>query len=508
MQRSVSRQTAGVIGVFLLLCGLHLWGYAHLPTDRKEADNSDASVILHNWHEYGYWHLNGQLVANPGGLDAGEKPFIYPGHRPYLLLPPYWLKELPGASGGNGLLYDFVMVLATFAGLTRLFGTSVRGVLLAFITCFCPGFILNVVAIDLTSFPEVVGLAVLPFAAGRLVDGSEKPAERVLTMAVMILFMLMNWSTLLPLFVAGIYLFAKRPDQWKKLALYLGAAAGVGLGVLAVSLFSRHQFGTTSGDFWNAYLWGPGGYDGNGMTLGKALVRISGVNVIAWLPLAVGGLVLWYRNGLGERRHLAPLPLVAAIAMVLVIRNHSAHHPWLSVPITGLGMLFSLELLLAPRPTPVRKRAAIGVAIAMAFSAVYCAGWRTLDEFNTRSYSPLFSLIAHNTPRHGLIVVADSLTPDGRMRPEAFSSMVDRKLMAAADWETRRNEIERSGRKIFFLTHGTLPPGARLVSQSRCLPRWTDRFVTPLFDFYREKISRRAPGDRKAFFTEYQLYQP
>ena len=507
MRRGFSRDAALVTGVFLLLCGLHLWGYAHLPAARKQGDVTNASVILHNWHEYGYWHLGGQLVANPGGLDAGEKRFIYPGHRPYLLLLPYWLKELPGAAGGNGLLYDFVMVLITFAGLTRLFGTGARGVLLASIACLCPGFILNMVAIDLTSFPEVVGLAVLPFVAGRLTDDGEKPVGRVLTLAVLVLFMLMNWSTLLPLFVLVIYLCVKRPDQWKKLAVYLGTAAGVGLGVLAVSMLSKHDVGITNGGFWNAYLWGPGGYDGNGMTLGKALVRISAVHVIAWLPLAVGGVVLWFRNGLGERWRLAPLPLAAAIAMVFVLRNHSAHHPWVAAPITGLGLLFSLELLIAPQPRPARERAVIGPALAAAFCLFYCASWLTLDEYNQRSYNPLFALIAHNTPRHSFIVVTGSLTPDGRMKPGALSSMVDRKVLSEADWESRGKEAEQSGRQVFFLTHETPPPNTRLVAQSVCSPRWTDRFLTPLFHFYRQDISRRAPGDRKAYFDEYRLYQ-
>ena len=248
------KRTIWLVGAFVLLCGLHLWLYANMPAARKES--GWPNNVVHNWHEYGYWHLDGQLVANPGGLDAGEKPFVYPGHRPWLMLPPYWLKELPGTAGGNGLLYDFVMVLATFAGLTRLLGTGARGVLLASITCLSPGFIANVVTIDMTSYPAVVGLAVLPFAAGRLADGGGKPAGRALTLIVLILFMLMNWSTLFSLFVAAVYLCARRSAQWKNLAVYLGAALAVGLGGFVVSILSRHQYGTSTGVFWNAYLWG------------------------------------------------------------------------------------------------------------------------------------------------------------------------------------------------------------------------------------------------------------
>lgn len=507
MQVGATKQTAGLIVVFLLLCSLHFWGYAHLPKARTESDGAYASVVLHNWHEYGYWHLHGQLVANPGGLNAEEKPVIYPGHRPYLLLPAYWLRELPGATGGNGLLYDFVMVLATFAGLICLLGTGMRGVLLAFITCLCPGFISNFISIDLTSFPELFALAVLSFVAGRLADSAGKPAGRALALVVMVLFMLMNWSTVFSLFVMAIYLCAKRPDQWKKLAINLGVAAAVGLAVLAVSLLNRHQAGTTFGGFWNSYLWGPAGYDRNGMTLGKAFVRISAVSIIAWLPLAAGGVVLWLRNGLGERWRLSPLPLAAAVAMVFVVRNHSAHHPWVAICIIGLGLLFSLELLIAPQAASKSAFSSIGVATAATFALVYCAGWNTLDEFNTRTYNSLFALIAQNTPRHCSIVVADSLTLDGIMKSENLSVMVDRKVMSAGDWESQKDKIARSGKNVFFLTHGTLPPGAKMVALSQCPPKWTDRLMAPLFDFYRGKISRRAPGDRKVFFTEYRLYE-
>ena len=262
MQLGAAKQAVGLIVVFLLLCSLHLWGYAHLPKARTQSDAAYASVVLHNWHEYGYWHLHGQLVANPAGMNPGEKPFIYPGHRPYLLLLPYWFRELPGATGGDGLLYDFVMVLATYAGLICLFGPGLRGVLLAFATCLCPGFILNFTTIDLTSYPELLALPVLSFVAARLADSAGKPAGRAIALVVLVLFMLMNWSTMFSLFVLAIYLCAKRPDLWKKLAIYLGVAAAVGLAVLAFSLLKRHQAGSSMGDFWNDYLWGPGGYGG------------------------------------------------------------------------------------------------------------------------------------------------------------------------------------------------------------------------------------------------------
>jgi hypothetical protein len=193
--------------------------------------------------------------------------------------------------------------------------------------------------------------------------------------------------------------------------------------------------------------------------------------------------------------------------MVFVIRNHSAHHPWVATCIIGLGLLFSLELLIAPQSVSKPAFSSMGMAIAAAFALVYCASWTTLDEFNTRTYNSLFSLIAQNTPRHSFIIVTDSLTQDGMMDPKTLSIQVDRKVLSAGDLASQKDEVTGSGAKVFFLTHGSLPPGATLVAESQCQPKWTDRFLTPLFDFYREKISRRAPGDRKVYFMEYRLYE-
>ena len=91
-----------------------------------------------------------------------------------------------------------------------------------------------------------------------------------------------------------------------------------------------------------------------------------------------------------------------------------------------------------------------GLAGVAALCLIYCMTWLAFDEFNKREDNALYTAaIAQNTPRHGLIVVTGNLTPDGMMQPKMFSSTVDRKIMAAADWEGRRNETGR-GMEVFF----------------------------------------------------------
>ncbi len=87
------------------------------------------------------------------------------------------------------------------------------------------------------------------------------------------------------------------------------------------------------------------------------------------------------------------------------------------------------------------------------------------------------------------------------------SEELDRKVLAAADWDRERAEIIRGGKEVFWLAHEASPPGARLIAQSQCRAHWADGIMVPLFDFYRTKISRRAAGDRKTYFEEYHLYK-
>jgi hypothetical protein len=328
----------------------------------------------------------------------------------------------------------------------------------------------------------------------------------MVSLVMVVVYMLMNWSTLFSLCVAAVYVFALRPD-WKSLGTYFGVGLLVGLAVFAMSIASRHASGTTSSGFWNSYLWGPAGYSGSGMNWSKAVVRIFGVNMIAWLPLALVVPALLAGNGRGPRWRLAPLPLITAIIMVLGLRNYNAHHPWNSVSVIGLGLLFSLELLIAPdrlaQPAPRRG----WIVAAAACSLLFCVAWHALDNFNKREFNALHALVFENTPRHSLIVLADSLQPQQTTNVLEIAEVFDRKVITAAEWESRRAEIEQSGREVFVLGHEASLPNTRLVAQSRCVAGWADRVMVPMFDFYRSTISRRPARERPVYFSEYRLYR-
>ena len=493
-----------IAGIFLLLAALHLFLYSRLPDARR--DNGWATIVMHNWHEYGVAAMDGQLVANPGGLDAGEEQFVYPGHRATFLYLPYVLKELPGAALGNGLLYDLTVLALTYAGLLWLLGTGLRGLLTASVVCLTPGFINNVVVVDTINVPALLGLAAMGFAGGCLARKETPWRMQAAAVLVACLFMLQNWSTLFSLGVAATYVLCRRRDWWK-VAGGFAPPLLVGLMVLMVSMHSRHTSGTSSGNFWNAYLWGPLGYDGTGMTFGKALVRITAVNVLAWLSVGLAGLALLRLNGLNATWRRAPWPLLAGIAAVFAMRNYNAHHPWGAISIIGLGLVFSLELLIHPEPRRIGRETWILCGMTAMAAAVYLIAWLALDEYNKRGQTVLQTLVLRHTPRHSLMVVANDLLPAGPVDPKRFSEPFDRKVVSLEDWTRQAGELKSGGKPVFLVTHDVTPPaGATLIAESRTQTTWADRLMIPLFDFYRTKISRRASGDRKVYFDDYRLY--
>ncbi len=164
-------------------------------------------------------------------------------------------------------------------------------------------------------------------------------------------------------------------------------------------------------------------------------------NAIAWLPLALVALAL-----LAGKAGALLAPGAAAVdprdIMVLGLRNYNAHHPWNAVSIIGLGLLFSLELLIAPdclaQPASRRGR----LVAAAACSLLFCVAWHALDNFNKREFNALHALVFENTPRHSLIVLADSLQPQGTTNMQEVALGLDRKEITAVEWESRRAEIE------------------------------------------------------------------
>ncbi|HEX7652558.1 MAG TPA: hypothetical protein VF607_03565, partial [Verrucomicrobiae bacterium] len=478
--------------------------YLNIPQNNR--DNGWATIVMHNWHEYGYQALHGQLVANPGGLAEGEKPFIYPRHRPTFLTIPYVLKELPGAAAGDGALYDGVILALLFGSVLWLMGTHTRGLLTASVLCLAPGVMSNLINVDTISTPALLGIAVMCFVAGTINRPTAANGLKAITGLILVVYMALNWSSLFSLTVLAAYLLVRQTD-WKKPAIYILPAGVIGVLILAISLHGSPASGSITGappppksDMWNAYLWGPEGYDHQGMTFAKAFVRIMAVNVIAWAPLGLVALILWRLQGPGPRAWRAGLPLLTGIGMVFAMRNYNAHHPWGAISMIGLGVVLSLELLIRPEPQPLSRLGKWTVMGTGLGAGILLAFWLAANSYNNRNALPLFNLVAQHTERDALIVLAGGLLPDTNLPDDLtpFADEFDRHLVSLTTWQKNPPTKTTTAAKTYVLAHEPLDlPGLRPVATSEVASSWSDRWLAPLFDFYRQKISRRAAGNRK-----------
>ena len=118
--------------------------------------------VLRNWQQYGIVALHGELVTNPGGVDALDHPIIYPGHRPMSLYPAYFVGALFAWTGSNFMAFHVVSALLVFLATWSLLGGDQRAFWVITLALLCPGYYIWPTVIDPNT---VAALAGLPYAA-------------------------------------------------------------------------------------------------------------------------------------------------------------------------------------------------------------------------------------------------------------------------------------------------------------------------------------------------------
>ena len=494
------RRFFAILGAILLLAvGIHFG---------MSADSGWPCIVMHNWDDYGFLALKGQLVANPGGLQPGEAWDVYPGHRPAFLYLPYLLKGGALADPAREWLYQAFMCALMVGGMQALFGFGIRGAIAALFLSLCPGYIANLHHIDTISYPALLGLSIMGFAGCVLAKETVSRTQLAGVFLLLTAFLLTNWSAAFSLGILVPYLLVKNPQILRRLGVFLVPLGGLALVVLYLSLSSRGHKGSTFEPIWNAYLYGPKGYDGSGMNWSKALLRISAVNFLAWLPL--GGLTafLAIRNGVTRRRLLLSLlPFITSFCTVLLMRNYHGHHPWGAVSLMGLGLLLSIELLINPE-TAAEKKPLMGIWLAVAillFSGSYCAVWMVLDRNNNKETNALMEMI-NRTERNSTIVTSATWLPkefQGRNHP----LLMDRKVVSLEEWKRNCLEIQAKGSRGYLITHLPEPDRGEPFDRSFLPSTMVDIYGEKILDFYRKNISRRSAVDRIVYYPEYCLYK-
>jgi hypothetical protein len=383
---------------------------------------------LQNWYDYGYCRLGGRVVTNPGGIRTGETLQLYPGYRGFSLLPLHALDLVTGDLWWSTMIFFLLLSVGLAYVIWLDFGQTTAGLVIGTALCLSPGFAKWGITLDPVPETVFLGIPVLIMLL-RTADPIRHPKPTLplaAAVAVIMLYAQIEWAAALALFVA-----------WPALAVELWPSRRARLGVLtvamcigilfgAVLLVFQKRGGTGAGSsvtelisFYRAYNFGPSGYGHGEVTWLLALKRLSAPTAVGLLPLwIVLATTLWHaRVWQRPRLTVALMPLAVALCVSLAMRNSMATHQWIPCSFIGLGILFSLRLLLrsltAVSPTPsalhpiVGSRWFLAVLLIFAFGIDRVVGAVTATK-DSQAYA-VCTLVGKYTPRSATICVGPDL---------------------------------------------------------------------------------------------------
>jgi hypothetical protein len=474
--------------------------------------------VLRNWEEYGILKLGGSLVYNPGGHDALTSPRTITGHRAASLYLPYLVASLSGGTKRAGLLFNILLAALTLGTAWHFLGRTQLGLMIGCAAVLSPGFVRCNTILDPLAVPVLLGLPVMFWSRDKLSRAPVRWRSAYLLAIVMTGYSLLNWTGVFAFAIFAAYLFATPGTSRRSLFLFCSVAGAAATFVVAVSVLSKMQGGAATNttlhwsQFYNAYLFGPGGYMGYPMDWPKAIIRLVAANVVGLLPLlSLYGWILCRAHRMRAINGSVLSPLLAAALSIAVMRNYFAHHAWMAASLLIFAMIFSACILMVDRnalkdaggPGIGTTREILAPAFAVA-SFLYCCAVVVLLRENSAGEDTLRSLIQQNTRRHDIIVV--SRQTDAPLAGNAFrwSELFDRKIVVVDGPQPATSD--GLGESCFLLSAG--PPSNGRPELARTTQR--DSFASDLarktLDCYRRIIARRAKGDQLETDTSYHLF--
>lgn len=503
LERPLQRKSLLTILVILIVVVLGV--FQAIPDARKESGWSE--IVMRNWLADGFFELKGQLVYNYGGLLPNEKMTIYPGHRPCLLYIPYFLKYLLPFKSANFGIYVIFMTCLSFWGIARIFEYRPYGVIAACIFCLCPGYIANITKIDTISFPGILGVPIMCLAGSFLTEKTQRIPRLIAVATGMSLFMVLNWSTLFTFSILGIFIVAlgiRRQSAY----LVLTLVGAVGLWTLYLAMKSRSGL-NEQGDLWNHYLFGPAGYDNNGMTWSKAALRIFGVNLMAWMPL-FGWLIAGVITIRPHKYVFCLLPLFGSAITVFSMRNYNAHHPWGVVSLVAQGVLMTMAIMCRQTVRSCVLKLASHRGLTFGLSAallLYTFSWIALDTHNNKEFYNLYNLISSKTERSSRIFfVVNPYTNIARIDWGALSLEFDRKISSKSVQQPNSQLGPNEHVPEYYISTQSPPAHAQVIATQSCDYGKVDILMENILNFYRKNIAKRSKGDRKAYNGTFYLF--
>lgn len=461
--------------------------------------------VVRNWQQFGLFNLHGKLVRNPGGFDVAANPQIYKGMSPVCLYPVYFTTIIFRWTGLGTLSFHILLTITVLWGTSKLLGKNHFAVIVAAAAVLCPCYMRSQKVLD----PNTLAvLAVIPFAAIVLAILKNQNPRRLLMILIFFLtfcFMSLNWTSA---WVCGpcILLFLGTPRvNPRSLILFVAITVISGLTIVGASVLAKLGVGKTGitpshfTDFLSGYTWGNTGY-GEGLTTGKAFLRLAFVNGVGLFPLWVA---LIYAIS-GAVRHDAQFPWLTLAPLGLIfleigaMRDYFAHHPPMAGPLLLVGVVFSLSLLKVSLAEKIPQKI---VPITALICFIYGLAVLMFFHANQANLLSLAGLVRAHTARSDIIAVVKNADPKTAALAYRLDEFLDRHVIVVDD----PKDPAAGKNHCVVLSSVKLNGSLTLIAQSSAAPQSP---LNRVDDWFNHSIARRNPGDRLELSETYFLYEP
>lgn len=497
--------------VLLLLASGAIYGVM----DHAACVDTEA-VVLHNWHDYGWWHLRGGYVVNAGGIQPGESARILHGHLTTALWPHYLFCQLAGSqTAAYGLAY--LMFIAFLLGaFWWTFADKRMALLWGAAFAFSPAFLRSYLDVDPVSYGLLYTALLFPAGLKLLAEAPAKRSRTTAALLLMLLALSLDWPNALALAIwAPLFLVLEGERVAWRRAFELLLPLGLFSAALMVAMILHKQQGHISLAFLaKHYATGADVQAGSqGIAWAVVFKRHLMASGIGWLPLWGLWLVALFRGPRVARGPwlLCLLPVVISLLLLLVMKDYFAAHQWLVAPLVANGLtasVWGLGLQRTRHQQPGNQaQTGRGWWWPVPLMLVYALFFALFFRMNNAEKTLTHELLASHTPRQAVIL----LYPYDHQKDSKPLEIAKRAELefdrTVAPYEVgRATLLAAGGRPCFVLAKAPLPGGV-LVAQAERAQGLLDRLSGRVLDFYRQKISQRRKGDSSDWAGWLYLYR-
>ena len=466
--------------------------------------------VVRNWQEFGLINLHGQLAYNAGGFGVPEHLQLYKGMSPVCLYLPYVVTKIFSWTGLDTLSFYILLALAVSWASWDLLGKDGFAMVVAAAAIFCPGYMRWLRMLD----PNTVSvLPVLPYAVIALAILRKPKFTPALAVALILLtlaYMPLNWTTAWMCGPLIFFLLGKASLNRRGLSTLI-AVMVIGVPAMAAVSFAAKTGGHAGGGRIDpirvlaGYTWGNGGY-GEGLTTGRAFVRLAFTNGIGLLPLwlaVVYAMTQRLRSGV-RMTWLMFAPLALAVANMVIMRNYFGHHPWMAGPVLLCGIIFSLGLLregLEDGATTVSEKIPFKWVIR---TTLLCFGYSLavllFFRANETNMLALEKLVRQHTARSDTLVILKDSDSATAALADRLDEPLDRHMMVL----NSTNDLAGQEGHWVILSSVKMDGPLTLTAESNVS---SSSRLNQVSDWFNHSISRRSAGDRLELAEKYFLYE-